>query len=206
MVRSVMEWPGKARQARYVTEGLGKACRGSVRQANRKEIVKMVFQPKRNYEWNPDTGYHPSIDANIVGGVIEQLEEQNGGVTADAFLEASRPENSPTHSVFEWNDGIAAENWRKQQSRTTINALRVVYIDRQGEEQKVSAFIKTSKPATPTVYENIHAALSDENKKEIVLDRLRRELESFVIRNSHIEELADLLEEASQEAKRRRGN
>ena len=99
----------------------------------------MVFKPKRNYEWNPDTGYHPSIDANIVGGVIEQLEEQNGGVTADAFLEASRPENSPTHSVFEWNDGIAAENWRKQQSRTTINALRVVYIDRQGEEQKVSA-------------------------------------------------------------------
>ena len=196
---------GTAGMVSQGTVVLGMVSQGWERQANRKEIVNVVFQPKRNYEWNPDTGYHPSIDANIVGGVIEQLEEQNGGVTADAFLEASRPENSPTHSVFEWNDGIAAENWRKHQSRTTINALRVVYIDRQGEEQKVSAFIRTSKPATPTVYENIHAALSDENKKEIVLDRLRKELEGFVIRNSHIEELADLLEEASEKARERKG-
>ena len=165
----------------------------------------MVFKPKKSYEWIAD-GYHPSLDANIVGGVMEELEAKEGAVTADNFLEASRPEDSPTHSIFEWDDTVAAENWRHQQSRATINSLRVTYIDRQGEEKKVSAYIKTSAPKTPTVYENIQTALSDETKKEIVLDRLRRELESFVIRNSHIEELADLLEEASQEARKRRGN
>lgn len=162
----------------------------------------MVYTPKRNYQWHDD--YRLKIDPNIVGGVLEQLEEENGGVTAAGFLDASRPEESPTHSIFEWDDDKAAESWRLHQSRTTINALKVTYVDHNGEEQKVSAYIKTSGPHTPTVYENLQIALSDKEKKAAVLDRIKRELESFIIRNSHIEELADILEEESQKLKGRR--
>ena len=162
----------------------------------------MVFQPKKQYQWGD--GYAPSIDPNTVGFVLEQIEEENGGITADAFLDASRPENSPTHSIFEWDDAVASENWRRHQSRCTINAIKVVYIDKSDEEQKVSAFIKTSRPKESTVYENVQSALSDETKKEIVLERIRKELESFVIRNSHIEELADLLTDASNMARKMR--
>ena len=162
----------------------------------------MVFQPKRKYEWHDD--YRPKIDPNIVGGVLEQLEETNGGVTASAFLDASRPADSPTHSIFEWDNDKAAESWRLAQSRSTINALKVVYIDPEGTEQKVSAFIKTSEPKQPTVYENIQQALSIQEKKEIVLERLQRELQSFIIRNSHIEELADMLEAEAKKLKGRR--
>ena len=162
----------------------------------------MVYKPKRKYEWNPD--YRLKIDANVVGGVLEQIEERDGGVTATAFLDASRPEDAPTHSCFEWDDEKAAENWRLHQSRTTINALRVSYTNADGEDVKVSAFIKTTDGNTRTVYENITDALSDKEKKEIVLQRIKNELDSFIIRNQHIEELADILEEASTKVRRRK--
>lgn len=162
----------------------------------------MVYKPKREYSWNPD--YKLSIDPNTVGGVLEEIESRDGGVTATAFLEASRPEDSPTHSVFEWNDSKAAESWRLHQSRTTINALRVSYTNADGEDVKVSAFIKTTPGNTRTVYENIQNALSDKEKKEIVLARIREELDSFIIRNQHIEELADILEDASKKVRRRK--
>lgn len=156
----------------------------------------MVYQPKNSYSWNDD--YKLNIDPNIVGGVLEQLEAENGKVTADDFLEFSRPEESPTHSIFEWDDTKAAELWRHTQSRTTINNLRVEYANADGERVKVSAFIKTSVPGSNTAYENIQMALSDEEKKEIVLARIQKELDSFIIRNRHIEELADILEASAK--------
>lgn len=156
----------------------------------------MVYQPKNSYSWNDD--YKLKIDPNIVGGVLEKLEAENGKVTADDFLDFSRPEDSPTHSIFEWDDTKAAELWRHTQSRITINNLRVEYANTDGEQVKVSAFIKTSAPGTNTAYENIQMALSNEEKKEIVLTRIQKELDSFIIRNRHIEELADMLEASAK--------
>ena len=162
----------------------------------------MVYKPKRRYEWWDN--YQRSVDANTVGGVVEQLEEQNGHVTKEDFLEVSRPEDSVTHSLFEWDDSKAAEAYRLDQSRKIINSLRVVYVDNGGEEKKVTAFIRTSEKEQKPIYENIESALKDDCKREIILNRIRGELDAFIIRNQHIEELADLLAEASVKAKKMR--
>lgn len=161
----------------------------------------MVYQPKRKYEWWD--GYKRSVDANVVGGVVEQLEEKEGQVTRESFLEASRPDDAPTHALFEWDDSVAAERYRLDQSRHIINALRVVYVNNEKEEVKVSAFVQTSPTGASTVYENIHDALKDEGKREIVLNRIRGELDAFINRNRNIEELADILEEAAERLRKR---
>ena len=70
----------------------------------------MVYKPKQQYQWGD--GWKPSVDANIVGGVVEQIEAENGRVTKEKFLDYSRPEDSPTHSIFEWDDSKAAEKYR----------------------------------------------------------------------------------------------
>lgn len=162
----------------------------------------MVYKPKRKYEWWD--GYSRCVDANIVGGIVEQLEATNGSVTREDFLEVSRPEDAPTHDLFEWDDSVAAEKWRLRQSTTIINSLRVVYEDKEGEEKKISAFIQTSAPGEHTAYENIHHALKDAGKRDVVLNRLRGELDAFIIRNQSIEELSEILEEAAEKCKRRR--
>ena len=161
----------------------------------------MVYQPKKKYEWWSQGTW--AVDANVVGAVCEQLEEQNGQVTKEEFLEVSRPEDAPTHALFEWNDSIAAEKWRLDQSRRIINGLRIVYENKDKEEVKVSAFIQTSPTGTNTVYENIHEALRDVGKREIVLNRIRGELDAFINRNRNIEELADILEEAAERLRKR---
>ena len=162
----------------------------------------MVYQPKRKYEWWD--GYKREVDANIVGGVVEQLEAQYGEATRESFLEVSRPEDAPTHCLFEWDDSIAAEKWRLDQSRKIITNLRVVYLDNDKNDVKVPAFINTSAPKEKTSYESIEQALRDTSKREIILNRLRGELDAFIIRNQHIEELADLLEESAQKVRRGR--
>ena len=57
----------------------------------------MVYQRKYDYEYRE--GWRPGVDANTVGGMMEQIEEKHGAVTSELFLEASREESSPTHDV-----------------------------------------------------------------------------------------------------------
>lgn len=161
----------------------------------------MVYQPKRQYEWWD--GYSRKVDANVVGGVVEQLEAEHGAATKEDFLEISRPEESPTHCLFEWDDSVAAEQYRLSQSTKIINSLRVVYLNKDKDDVKVSAFINTAPPKGKCTYESIENALSHEGKREIILNRIRGELDAFIIRNQHIEELADLLIEASEKARKR---
>ena len=81
--------------------------------------------------------------------------------------------------------------------------MRIEYVNTNSEEVKVSAFVRTNPTGSRTTYENIHTALSEKEKREIVLARIQSELDSFIIRNRHIEELADMLEAS---AKKLRGN
>lgn len=175
---------------------------GSALQAKRKEKLKMVYQPKRRYEWWD--GYKREVDANVVGGVVEQLEEKYGEATRESFLEASRPKDAPTHCLFEWDNDVAAEKYRLSQSTKIINSLRIVYLNNDKNGAKVPAFINTAPPKEKTSYESIENALRDDNKKEIILNRLRGELDAFIVRNQHIEELADILEESAEKVRERR--
>lgn len=159
----------------------------------------MVFKPKKKYEWST---FKRNVDANVVGGVMEMLEERDGSATKESLLEASRPEDSETHSLFEWNNDVAAEKYRLDQSQKIINDLRVVYTTPKKQEVSVTAFVNVNSGKKKASYENIADALADEGKKEIILNRLRGELDAFIIRNSHIDELADLLLEASNKARK----
>ena len=87
----------------------------------------MIYKSK--YSWR--SGYRPRVSADIVGEVLSNLKEasESGTVNAEALLEYSRPEESETHDLFEWNDGIAAEKWRLYQSGRIINQLEVELVE-----------------------------------------------------------------------------
>lgn len=159
----------------------------------------MVYKPKNKYSWGD--GWKPKISADIVGGVVEHIEAEHGTVTKELLLEASRPEDSDTHSIFEWDDKKAGEQWRLEQAKHTINALRVVYVSHDDEEVPVRAFVNVSELSEKTSYRHINVALSDDELRENYLNRIRHELDAFIKRNQSIEELADILIEAGQKLK-----
>lgn len=160
----------------------------------------MVYKPKNQYSWGD--GWKPKMDANIVGGVVEKIEAEHGEVTKELLLEESRPEDSITHSLFEWDNNKAAEKYRLDQAKHTINALRVVWVTPENKEVPVKAFVNVSELTDKTKYRNVELALREEDSREAYLKRIRNELEAFIRRNRNIEELADILIEYGEELKK----
>ena len=160
----------------------------------------MVYKPKNQYSWGD--GWSPNMDANIVGGVVEKIEAEHGAVTKELLLEESRPEDAATHSLFEWDNDKAAEQYRLEQARHTISALRVVYVTPEKEEIAVKAFINVSELTDKARYRNVEVALTEEDSREVYLKRIRNELEAFIRRNRNIEELGNILIEYGQRLKK----
>lgn len=76
------------------------------------------------YEWG-----HKSfgVDPNIVGSTIERLAKENGGACPPGHLvDEARPDESPLHGLFEWDDVVAADSWRRHEARRIISCLVVV--------------------------------------------------------------------------------
>ena len=60
------------------------------------------------YFWNV---YQHRVDAQVFGETVETLAS-DGTVTPPRVVEAARPESSPIHDAFEWDDVVAGEAWR----------------------------------------------------------------------------------------------
>jgi len=153
----------------------------------------MVFKPERKYSWKD--GWQPKMSAETVGNVITEIEEKNGTVTKELFLDASRPVDSPTHNLFEWDDKKAGELYRLSISNKIIIQLNVEIESVKGEEKTyVPAFINIRQTNDKAEYKNIVDALSDQESRELIVKRLKREVEALINRNRHIDELADILQ------------
>ena len=56
---------------------------------------------------------------------INAMAKANGGrITADQLVEAAADENSPLHGYFEWDDSVAAHQYRIVQARLLIGSVR----------------------------------------------------------------------------------
>lgn len=86
-------------------------------------------------------GPRPSIDAQIIGEELERIEAQHGVIDPHVVLNASRDKSAPLHNHFEWDDSIAGEKWRIEQSRSLIRSVEII---RETTEARVPAFINVA--------------------------------------------------------------
>lgn len=150
----------------------------------------MIFQTK-SYTWG---AIQYPVAAEKVGQVIEKIEERDGHVTKESFLEESRPENSVTHGLFEWDDQKAAEKYRLVQSGKIINNLEVhvTTVDNPEPIQTKAVVSVSHEPLEKARYTSIEAAFSNANTREIVIENAKRELECFKCKYAGLKELADV--------------
>ena len=160
------------------------------KELNTERRIKMVYE--RKYSWRAGK----SVPAQVAGEVMEMIEKRDGVLTKEAFLEESRPENSPTHKLFEWDDTVAAEKFRLEQSRIAIQDI-VVTVIRKEEPKKVHAFVNVTKGKhNKAEYSNIEVAMSDEIKRQAVLANAFGELRAFEQKYEAYDELAGVFAEA----------
>lgn len=96
--------------------GRGVARRGEARQANQED---------------------KELDSTVKDGVqkvVRALISEHNKVTASMLVDAARPEDSPAHGGFEWDDAKAAEEYRINQGRRWIRVCTVEY---EGEESRL---------------------------------------------------------------------
>jgi len=139
-----------------------------------------------NYEWKKGS-YCFKTSPQVAGEFCENLEK-TVGLTPQSLLDASRDESSPLHNEFEWDDGIAAENYRRHQARTIIGNL-VITID-EAKDTSTRVFFKT----TEQTYDSLPVILKNEDKREVMLDRAYKELESFKAKYETLCELQPVFE------------
>lgn len=86
-------------------------------------------------------------DARVIGPVLDELAQQ-GALTARDVLDAARSPQSPLHSYFEWNDKVAADQFRIDQARVMLRAIKVKFIE-NGVPQEARAFQIQRTPDLP---------------------------------------------------------
>lgn len=155
----------------------------------------MVYEKK--YSWRAGK----SVPAQVAGEVMEMIEKRDGELTKEAFLEESRPDDSPTHDLFDWDDTSAAEKYRLTQARMCIQDI-VVTVIRHNEPRKIHAFVNTTVGKTNNAsYSNIQIAMEDEEKRKAVLQNAFTELQAFERKYSEYTELSGIFAEVHKAEK-----
>ena len=83
-------------------------------------IAETILRQK--YKWRIPVF---NADADTVGEIFESIEERDGVLSPSAVVDEARPEVSPIHACFEWDDEKAAEKYRETQASSMIRCLIV---------------------------------------------------------------------------------
>lgn len=163
------------------------------------------------YKWkNPGYGVVDfNVEANVVGECLAEIEAMYGSISVDNFLEYSRPEDSKTHSLLEWEDSVAAELWRKKQAHVIITNIVIVEetpITKEVETEIEADIIEATFNEYPAflninpkridsgIFVNSNVALSNEETRNIVLRRALNELRMFKNKYNTLKELAEVFQ------------
>ena len=156
----------------------------------------MVYQ----YEWG---GYHFPVSADIVGQQCEQIEKEEGTVTKQNLVDYSRDDKSELHCLFEWDDQIAGEAYRREQAGRILSSLKMVVLKSDAKQVKVKAYVNVSEEKTAK-YMNIELARQDADKMNVVLQNAIREMQTFILKYrglSELEPVFDAMETAMEGVK-----
>lgn len=105
--------------------------------------MAMIDTTATTFAWAKGMAPSRGVPAEEVGAVVTALISERGVCSAPDLVDEARPESSPIHDLFEWDDPVAAELYRTQQARAVIRALRVV---RDGEPQDGPSFVHVAIP------------------------------------------------------------
>jgi hypothetical protein len=145
------------------------------------------------YKWG---AHAPSgLSADVAGKVLSRIEARDGSLTPKGVVDEARPESSPLHCAFDWNNKTAGEKWRREQARHMIKALVIVRED-AGEEKEIRALVSVQDDGDDgPKYVSIDAAMSDKTRREYVIKEALAGLESWEKRYGDLAEFSGVSRE-----------
>lgn len=139
------------------------------------------------YGWRP--GSRVNLDAQKAGEALAKLEKKHNGLLEPGMIvEAARAEQSPLHPHFEWDDGVAAENYRADQAREIIRALTVDISRSNIEPREIRAFVNVEVGGDQGYVSTATAMRSIDLRRQVIA-KAWAELEAWRQRHAELTEL-----------------
>lgn len=114
---------------------------------------------------------------------LQQLEE----ITPDSIVERARDKNSVLHNLFDWDDKVAADKWRKQQARVIVCNLVVKEVKTEKSKPiSVRIYHKTDEQKE---YHEFGFFIKHEDEYQKLLNQARKDLNSFKTKYHNLKEL-----------------
>lgn len=141
--------------------------------------------------------------------ILQDMYERHGRLTPAIIVDESRAEDAPLHNRFEWDDTVAAEQYRFLQAARIIRSVRItragtdtVEDDGPAEPEGVRAFLpvrgRDHDDAGAWTYEPTRKALADPTSRCILLNEMRRDWRAFQSKYQALSEYAKLIEAEAQ--------
>lgn len=149
-----------------------------------------------NIRWRPTSKI--SLDPEIVFDELNKITEKNGGsLLPEAVVKSAKSSRSPLHSVFQWDDDVAANLYRVDQARHLIRSIEVTYAELP--EAPVRAFhvqrIEEEDGSERNAYWRTEEILDDDDARVDLLARAMSELQSVRRRYRVLNELSGIFSE-----------
>jgi hypothetical protein len=128
---------------------------------------------------------------------MEKIEQRDGEVTNKSLLEAGRSESSPIHSLFEWNDGKAAELYRLKQANDIITHIAIKVEEKESEPYRAYVNIVETQEGEQTQvgrFINIRSAMENEETRKIILRAALAEMKRFQAKYAKYSELSGVFD------------
>jgi len=129
---------------------------------------------------------------------LERIRESNDGIlrAEDVVAVASEPTN-PLHECFEWDDGEAAHQYRIEQARKLIRVcVTVLPYDSKPIRTYVSMQEDRHRPGGG--YRTTESVLSNNEKREKLLDQAEAEFRRWEAKYRHLTELESVFAEMNR--------
>lgn len=150
------------------------------------------------YEFTRGASAPKGVSAQAIGEVLERLEEKDE-MLPKAIVDVARPESSPIHPCFEWDDPTAAELYRQEQARylTRIVVSRNLADTtgcKQNEPVRVFHSLRIGhEPSTP--YRSIVKIMRNDDMRKTLLRKAIGEARAYKAKYNALAELSRLFTE-----------
>jgi hypothetical protein len=145
------------------------------------------------------TGSQHKVDPEKAYTEVERIKAKNGGVvTAGLVVLEAQKKRNPLHKEFEWDDSIAAAEYRMEQARRMLRSFIVTYQESPHIESRayeVVTEVGTRDESPRKVYKTTKEILQDPIQRDELLGRAINDALAFRRKYHELSELAQVFHE-----------
>ena len=159
--------------------------------------VTMKIDSIRWKERFPNAG----VKVEIAHEEIMRIKDKNGGlVSPDSIVKEAAKKSNPLHSLFTWDDSLAAQKYRLSEAGALLRAIEITYVEIPDQPRR--AFEVTYKKPVgsenQTLYTTAEEAASDPDNHSRLIAEAVRTLMAWRGRFRYLQELSHLMEKIDE--------